>query len=199
MKWYGLTGGIASGKSTVTQLLKDQGLVVIDADELAKAVVQVGTPGWTQVRAEFGPEFFTASGDLDRKKIGAVVFNEPERLRRLEAILHPLVQAEVLRRRKMLENKGVSFAFYDVPLLFEKNLMAQFDGVVVVFSEESQQIQRMKVNRGYSDSEIISRLKSQRPLKEKVAAANFVVMNTGDLENLKQEVTRLIEWTRKPS
>lgn len=199
MKWYGLTGGIASGKSTVTQLLQDQGLVVIDADEIAKAVVQVGTPGWTQVRAEFGPEFFSASGDLDRKKIGAHVFSEPEKLRRLEAILHPLVQQEVLSRRKALEEKGVPFAFYDVPLLFEKNLATQFDGVVLVFSEEAQQIRRMRINRGYSDIEIANRLKAQRPLKEKIAAADFVIMNTGDLEHLKQEVKRLIGWTRRPS
>lgn len=196
MKWYGLTGGIATGKSTVTSLLRKAGIQVLDADQIVQKIMEPGQLGWTKVRSEFGPDFFLQDGTYDRKKMAALVFQNPLELARLESVLHPLVQAEVSAERARLQSSGTAFALYDVPLLFEKKLQAQFDGVIVVSSDEASQIQRMKQQRGYSEEEVKRRLLAQRPLEEKVRAASFVVNNSGDLNQLGIEVRRLVNWLR---
>lgn len=120
MKWIGLTGGIASGKSTVAQLLRDAQIPVIDADEIARGVVAQGGEGLTKVVSHFGQQILNSDGSLNRKKLGQKVFGRPEELRVLENILHPLVKAETTRRRQSLEQQNLPVAIYDVPLLFEK-------------------------------------------------------------------------------
>jgi len=120
MKWFGLTGGIASGKSSVSQILKNEGFAVVDADAIAREVVEAGSPGLSAVKTHFGTEILKPDGSLDRKKLGQVVFGHPEKLLQLESILHPLVKQETLRQRNDHQAKGRDFVFYDVPLLFEK-------------------------------------------------------------------------------
>lgn len=194
MKWYGLTGGIATGKSTVTRMLRQRGVPVIDADQIVEELMAPQRAGWTKVRQEFGPGFFDASGQYDRKKMAALIFDNPRERARLEGVLHPLVQAEVLSQRQLLASQGKDFALYDVPLLFEKNLSGLFDGVIVVAADEPTQRQRMVQHRGYSPEQVERRMKAQVPIQEKIKQADFVVDNSGDISHLEREVERLLVW-----
>lgn len=193
MKWIGLTGGIASGKSTVAQILKDQGLPVVDADQIAKAVVELSQPGFGQVVDHFGKTILKPDGSLDRKKLGQMVFTDPTKLLELEKILHPLVQTETLKQKQSFEKNGHAFAFYDVPLLFEKNLEGQFDAIVVVASSEDLQKMRMKSRDSLSDVEISDRLKSQIPISSKIKKATWVIQNDGTLEDLRKETLEVLK------
>lgn len=190
MKWIGLTGGLASGKSTVARLLRTKGYPVIDADELAKAVVAPGTEGLREVLAAFGSDLLQTDGALDRRELGRRVFGKPEELRRLEAIIHPRVQAETSARRRAFATQGFRIAFYDVPLLFEKNITG-FDAVVVVTAGEQLRKTRLKSRDGLDDEEIARRLASQIPLPEKEAKADYVLHNDGDLASLEKQVDDL--------
>lgn len=194
MKWFGLTGGIASGKSTVAQLLVERGIPVIDADEIARAVVEPGTKGLEAVKQNFGPEVVGPDGKLNRRKLGEVVFGNAEKLARLEELLHPMVQAETAARRLRFAGSGHGFAVYDVPLLFEKNLETQFDAVILVDATEQLQRERMARDRGHTPEEIEQRLRAQLPMEQKKAKAHFTVDNNGDRASLVREVDRLVEW-----
>lgn len=192
MKWYGITGGIASGKSTVSQKLRNLGFKVVDADQLARDVVVKGSPGLQSVVERFGADVLGSTGELDRKKLGAKVFGKPQDLLDLENILHPLIKQETAKQREALAKAGEAFAFYDVPLLFEKKMEPLFDGIVVVSASEADQIQRMKSRDGLSNAEISQRLSSQIPLNEKVKKAHFVIHNDGDISKLDAQVKELI-------
>lgn len=192
MKWIGLTGGIGSGKSTVAELLRARGFVVVDADQVAHDVVQKGTPGLQAVLAAFGPEYLREDGELDRARLGKWVFGRPQELRKLEALLHPLIQNEVQRQKAAVAQTGAAFAFYDVPLLYEKKLEPHFDAVVVVWSEEHQQLSRAVGRGAHDEPEVRRRMSAQKPLHEKRGLAHFVVDNSGSAEALTQEVDDLI-------
>lgn len=192
MKWIGLTGGLASGKSTVARLLRTKGYPVIDADELAKDVVAAGTPGLAKVIQEFGNDLRLPDGSLDRRALGRKVFGDAGALARLEAIIHPLVQAETLARRKAFASRGFRLAFYDVPLLFEKNLEG-FDAVVVVSAPEHVRRARAGARDGLSLDEIDRRLASQLPMDHKIARADHVVTNDADFASLEAQVDALLE------
>jgi dephospho-CoA kinase len=192
MKWIGLTGGIASGKSTVSRLLREQGFTVIDADSIAKYVVEPGHNGLKQVVNHFGAEILKPDGSLDRRKLGQMVFGSPAKLLELENLLHPLIKAETLRRRNESAQKGEAFAFYDVPLLFEKKMESEFDSIIVVEAGEHLQKSRMKQRDQLSDDEIIHRLRSQIPLAHKVGKATWVLRNEGTLEDLELAVRDLV-------
>lgn len=192
MKWIGLTGGIASGKSTVSRILKSHGFPVVDADALARQVVEPGSSGLAQVVAQFGTGVLNPDGSLDRKKLGQAVFGNPQKLLQLESILHPLIQAETRRQRTECEQRGEKFAFYDVPLLFEKNLESQFDAVIVVRASESLQKLRMKQRDQLTETEISNRLSAQVPMAHKVAKATWVLDNEGSLADLEKATLDLI-------
>jgi dephospho-CoA kinase len=193
MKWIGLTGSIGTGKSTVARLLRDAGFEVVDADQLAHDAVKKNTPGLKAVLQEFGFNIQTKDGVLDRSAMASVVFNSKENLKRLENIVHPIVRKMADDKRRALEAKGVKAAFYDVPLLFEKNMETMFDSIVVVASKLENQFARLKADRGWSDDEIKKRLDSQLPLAGKVAAAHFTIHNDSTLDNLKKEVSELVK------
>lgn len=195
MKWIGLTGGLASGKSTVARMLRTKGYPVVDADELAKDVVASGTPGLAKVIQEFGSDLLLPDGSLDRRALGRKVFGNSEALARLESIVHPLVQAETTARRKAFASQGFRLAFYDVPLLFEKQLTG-FDSVVVVSAPEALRRDRMVSRDKLSLDEIDRRLASQLPMDHKVARADHVLTNDGDLASLEAQVDRLLEALR---
>lgn len=192
MRWLGLTGGIASGKSTVTRLLRAEGIPVICADELAREVVKKGTPGYDEVIKTFGQTAIAEDGELNRKQIGETVFKDKSKLKVLEDIIHPKVRALAFQRRKELASKGHKVGFYDVPLLFEKNLQGDYDAVVVVSCDEAQQLKRLMERDQMSREEGERRLRAQMPLKDKVSKANFVIENQGSLEELKTEVARFL-------
>jgi dephospho-CoA kinase len=194
MKWIGLTGGIASGKSTVSTALKARGFAVLDADEIARQVVIKDSPGLKSVTQAFGPDILTADAELDRKKLGEKVFGNPALKQKLEEILHPLIRAEVGRLKQELENKGLPVAIYDIPLLFETKAQGQFDAIVVVTSTEQQQRERLHARNKLSDAEIDQRLKAQIPLFIKIQEADFVLHNDRDQVFLQKEIDRLIAW-----
>lgn len=194
MKWIGLTGGIACGKSTVSRLLKEKGIPVVDADEIAKEVVTPGSPGLKSVIQTFGQEFLQHDGRLNRRKLGQHVFGHPGLLHQLESILHPLVREETRRRRRELEDKGEPLAIYDVPLLFETKIQDQFDEIVVVSCTKEQQRERLRRRNVWSEDEIEMRIASQIPIQFKEAEADFVLANNQDEQHLLSEVDRLIQW-----
>jgi dephospho-CoA kinase len=189
----GLTGSVGSGKSTVSEMLRARGNPVIDADELAREVVQPGSPGEAKVLKAFGRSVFDESGRLDRKKMAALVFSDPEKLKMLESIVHPLVQAQTRAKRTELAGAGHKMAFYDVPLLFEKKLEPQFDGLVVVFADLETCVRRVMARSSWTRDEALRRIQNQLAIEEKIKKSHWVVHNNGTREELEQEVEKLIQ------
>jgi dephospho-CoA kinase len=185
----GLTGGIASGKSTVSAILAELGAVVIDADALAREVVARGTPGLAAVVAEFGPGLLTAEGDLDRPAMGALVFGDPDARRRLEAVIHPLVH----ERSAQLEAEAAPDAVvvHDIPLLAEVGRAGSFDAVIVVDAPPELQVSRMVQERGWTRDDAQSRIAAQATREDRLAIATHVVDNTGSLDALREQVERV--------
>jgi dephospho-CoA kinase len=191
--WYGLTGGLGTGKSTVASLIRSHGIPVIDADRLAKEVVEKGSIGLERVRQVFGPDILSPQGELDRSKMAEIVFARPDRLSQLEAIIHPLVQEAVLQQKNWLKDQGCPWAVYDVPLLFEKNLKKQFDGIITVAADEQQQIERVKKRNAWNDEEILKRIRVQVPMSEKIKLSDYVINNQGSLPDLEKQVASLVQ------
>jgi dephospho-CoA kinase len=187
----GLTGGVASGKSAVAAILRDLGAVVIDADVLAREIVEPGTPGLEAVVAEFGPEVLTPDGHLDRARMGAVVFADPGRRAALEAIIHPLVRARAAGIQDAAP-AGV-LVVHDIPLLVETGQAGEFDAVLVVDVPEAVQLERAMRDRGWNEADARSRIAAQARRQERLAAATHVIDNTGTLEDLRRRVTEVFE------
>ena len=187
----GLTGGVASGKSTVAALLRELGAVVVDSDVLAREVVEPGTPGLAAVVEAFGPEVLTADGRLDRPALGAVVFGDEPARRRLEGILHPLIRARAAELEAAAPPGTV--VVHDIPLLVETGQADRFDAVVVVDVPVETQVARMVRDRGMSREDALARVKAQASREERLAVATQVVENTGTREDLRDRVTEVLE------
>jgi dephospho-CoA kinase len=185
----GLTGGVASGKSTVAAILRDLGANVVDADLLAREVVEPGTPGLAAVVAEFGPEVLTPEGHLDRVRIGATVFADPERRAALEAIIHPRVRARAAEIEA--EAPAGTLVVHDIPLLVETGQAGDFDAVLVVDVPEDVQLARARHERGWSEDEARARMAAQASREARLAAATHVIENSGTREDLRQRVTEV--------
>lgn len=182
----GLTGGIASGKSTVSALLADLGAVVIDADLLAREVVARGTTGLDAVVAEFGSELLTPEGDLDRAAMGALVFGDEGARKRLEAIVHPLVFERIVALEEAAPPDSV--VVHDIPLLAESGRADTFDAVIVVDAPSEVQIERMVRDRGWTREEAEARIAAQATREQRLAIASHVIDNTGSLAELEVRV-----------
>jgi dephospho-CoA kinase len=196
LRVFGLTGGIGSGKSTVAGLLRDRGVPVVDADALAREAVAAGSAGLAQVVEAFGKDVLDAAGDLDRKRLGALVFDNADDRRRLNAITHPIVRQLSQQRFAELDRQGVELAAYDVPLLFEVGLDQVMRPVVVVNASEGTQIHRVVRRDGLSEAEARARIRAQLPLAEKRARADHVLENDGTLEELALQVDALLARLR---
>lgn len=188
----GLTGGIGSGKSEVSRRLAARGAVVIDSDAIAREVVEPGTAGLAAVVEEFGPRVLTADGRLDREGLAAIVFGDDAARARLNAIVHPLVGAEAARLLADVPPDAV--VVHDVPLLVEVGMAGSFDLVVVVAASPETQLQRLVDRRGMSEADARARIAAQLPLDAKVAVADVVIANDGDLASLDAQVAAL--WER---
>ncbi len=187
----GLTGGVASGKSTVAALLRELGAVVVDSDVLAREVVEPGTPGLAAVVEAFGPDVLTADGTLDRPALGAVVFGDEAARRRLEAILHPLIRARAAELEAAAPEGTV--VVHDIPLLVETGQARRFDAVLVVDVPVETQVERMVRDRGMSREDALARVAAQADRAQRLAAATHVVDNTGTREDLRDRVTEVLD------
>ncbi|WP_341926910.1 dephospho-CoA kinase [Nocardioides psychrotolerans] len=185
----GLTGGVASGKSTVSAMLAELGAVVIDADKLAREVVARGTPGLASVVEAFGPELLTAEGDLDRPAMGAVVFSDEQKRRTLEGIIHPLVFERIVALEEAAPEGAV--VVHDIPLLAESGRADTFDAVVVVDVPTAVQVERMLRDRGWTQQDAESRIAAQATREDRLAVATHVIDNSGTLEQLRTRVAEV--------
>ncbi len=191
MKWIGLTGGIASGKSTAAKLIQSLGFCVIDADQVSFDLTQKDQPAYLEIKSHFGAEYFNLDAGLDRAKLGALVFSDSVQKSRLESILHPLIKIEVQKKRQAFANEGQTLCFYDVPLLFEKNMQQQFDKTVLVWCEPHLQLERLMKRNSLSRDEALLRISNQLPLIDKVKLVDFCLDNSSDdLELLRVQIMR---------
>lgn len=197
MRVVGLTGGIASGKTTFADALRARGVPVVDADALARAAVAPGSPALAEIERAFGRDVLAADGSLDRKRLGALVFADAEARRRLEAITHPAVRGAVAAETARLAAAGHPLAFYDVPLLYEVGLDRDLDSVAVVWAPREVQRARLVARDGLSPAEAEARLTAQLPIDEKAARADFVVENTGAPADLGPKADRLLADLRR--
>jgi dephospho-CoA kinase len=190
LRLFGLTGGIASGKSTVSRMLRELGAHVLDADVIAREVVEPGTPGLAAVAARF-PNVLTPDGRLDRAKLGARVFSDPAERAALNAIIHPLVGQAFLEKMQALAEQGLERVVYDVPLLMENGLHAGMDGVLLVWVPRPLQKARLMARDGLSEAAAEARLGSQLPLDDKRAHATWIVDNSGELASTRAQVEQV--------
>ena len=191
MKLYGLTGGIASGTSTVTQMFRDEGLPVIDADVLAREVVEPGQPALVEIAARF-PGVIRPDGTLDRKALGERIFSDPSERAALAAITHPRIRALARERTDALAARGAKVALYDAPLLLENDLQAGMDGVIVVWCDEATQLRRLKERDGLTDEQARARIASQLSLVEKKRRATWLIDNGGSLDATRARVREIV-------
>jgi dephospho-CoA kinase len=182
----GLTGGIGAGKSEVSRLLLSYGAMLIDADKIAREVVEPGTPGLAAVVDTFGSGILTADGTLDRPKLGSIVFADADRLAQLNAIVHPLVGARSMELERVAGAADV--VIHDVPLLTENNLAALYDLVVVVDASPETQLDRLVRLRGMTEAEARARMAAQATRGQRRAVADLVIDNDGPLEDLEPQV-----------
>jgi dephospho-CoA kinase len=197
VRLVGLTGGIASGKSTFSALLRARGVPTLDADALSRAVVAPGSPTLPRIAEAFGPRALSPDGALDRRWMAARVFADPGERRRLEAITHPAIRQAMLEEVSRLGGAGHELVLYDVPLLYEVGLDGMVDSVVVVWTPRAVQLERLMRRDALSLAEAESRLAAQLPLDEKAARADFVVENDGPIDALGGKADRLLADLRK--
>jgi dephospho-CoA kinase len=193
----GLTGGVATGKSTVAEMFKQCGAIVIDADELAREVVKPGKPAWRQIVKTFGKTVLNPDRTLNRRVLGAVVFGNRTKLRRLELIIHPRVARGQERLTKQAAQKNPhAVVIYDVPLLFEAQIDKRVDLTIVVTADRDTQIARLKKRNGLSRSQAIRRINSQMPLAKKIQRADYVLYGTRPRPSLRRQVGQLLKSLR---
>lgn len=196
MKLFGLTGGIASGKSTVCRWLVDAGIPVVDSDQVSREVVQPGSEGLAEIAQTFGAELIRADGSLDREALGRRIFPDAEARQKLNAILHPRIQALSAEKTLAFAQSGAPFVVLDIPLLFEVRDPKSFDAVIVVYVDADTQLQRLMARNSLSEAEARSRIASQMPLEEKRTRADKVIDNRGSLDETRAQTEALIDWMK---
>lgn len=185
----GLTGGIGTGKSTVSRIFRDLGCLIIDADLLAREVVEPGQLAYQTIVAEFGREILDADGQIDRKKLGALVFSDPDKRKRLEELTHPEIRGRQAVILQSLAEEGFDgIVIFDAALLVETGGARNMDRVVVVYADEATQRTRLMVRDDTSEEEAAQKIRSQMPLEEKVKQAHYVVGNSGTREETERRV-----------
>ena len=187
---YVITGSIASGKSTVVNLLKERGFSVIDADLIAHEQLEICK---REIVEAFGEQILDETGKIDRKKLGAIVFNEPKKLKNLEQILHPKIKAEIFFKASQLEGLGQVY-FVDIPLFFEKKQRySEFKNVAVIYAPKELLLSRLMSRNGLSLNEAKARVGLQMDIEQKKKMAKFVIDNSSDMEHLKLELEKFLK------
>lgn len=187
----GLTGGIASGKSLVAKTLRELGAPVIDADELARQVVEPGQPAYEDVVREFGPGVLAADGTLDRKRLAEIVFADENKRKRLGQITHPRIAQRALAQTAELAARGAPIVIYEAALLVENGIHKNLGGLIVVAAEPEQQLARAAARDGTGAEAARARIASQLPLADKLAVATHVIDNSGTPEETRRQVENL--------
>ncbi len=183
----GLTGGVASGKTAVSEVLREEGAYIIDADQIARELVQPHRPAWNELVRTFGKEILQKDGSIDRKKLADIVFVDPQQRKRLNQILHPLITGEMDRRTREIGQKNPeAIVVIDAPLLIEVGYHRRVDKLMVVTSTQAEQIERLKVRDGINSEEALRILSSQMPVEEKVKLADFVIRNEGSKAEVRE-------------
>ena len=190
-KLIGLTGGIATGKSTVSNLLRLSGYPVIDADQVVRQLQTAHSKGLERLTAVFGSGILNADQTLNRQALGSLVFSDQTKLAKLNMIMQPLIREEIWRQVKNYQKQQIPYV--DAPLLFEENYTGECDLVVVVATDHQIQVQRLIKRNGYSQTEAEQRIDSQMPLAKKERLADIVIDNNGSKEELKRQVAGLID------
>lgn len=189
----GLTGGIASGKSTVSAILVEQGALLIDADQVAREVVLPGSPALAAIVERFGPDILLPDGSLHRKRLGEIIFKDEQERKALEGITHPAIRKRIndlaLEYQQTQPDKLI---IVDIPLLYESGMQSMFDGVIVVYVPRDVQIKRLMQRDDLSEDQAVQRLNAQMDIEDKRSRADYVIYNDGVLEQTQQQVLDLI-------
>jgi dephospho-CoA kinase len=196
----GLTGGIASGKSTVSDMLLNKGYTVIDADLAARQVVEVGQPAYLAIVEEFGRSILNKEDDtINRAKLGDIVFHNEEMRKKLNGIVHPAVRGLMLSEKDQAIESGKNTIIMDIPLLFESELTWMVDRTIVVYVDSETQLSRLMKRNQFTEQEASSRIASQFPLEEKIGLADAVINNNGTIEETEEQLEKILnEWDLRP-
>ena len=192
MQVVGLTGGIATGKSTVSALLKKAGAVIIDADRIAREVVKKGRPAYREIVKNFGETVLLPEGEINRSVLGDIIFNDPQAKHLLNSIVHPHVRKEQDRQLKQIEkNDPNAFVILDIPLLIESQMYPDLSEVIVVYAPELIQIKRLMQRDNISEADALARVRSQMPIEEKKGKATIIIDNSGSRENTRKQTLEI--------
>ena len=197
MSVYGLTGGIGSGKSTVASILQESGIPVVLADDVGRQVAAKGSDGLAEIVNSFGIDILDATGELDRRRLGTLIFNNPDRRRHLESILHPRVRDLSQEIFRNLEQAGNQIVIYESALLYETQRHTEMRGVILITASEEQRIARVRSRDGSDEEDVRKRIRAQMNEEEKRGLADHIVDNSGDLQTLQGNVSSLIEELRQ--
>ena len=189
----GLTGSIASGKSTVSSMFKKLHIPVIDADQVAKDVVEPGEVTLREIVQEFGKDLLFTDGSLNRKKLGSIIFGDGEKRKKLNSIIHPAIRQRMLEQKKVLLEGGEECIVMDIPLLFESKLTHMVDKILVVYVDEHVQLERLMDRDHSTKEEAQSRIQSQIPVKEKIKLADEVINNNGSIEDSFKQLKEILQ------
>lgn len=192
----GLTGGIASGKSTVTTMLRELGVHVIDADQIARQIVEPGQPALDEIVQAFGPEILDPSGRLDRTALGQKIFADATLRLKLNAITHPRIAQTMMQEAQTAANQGHPFVVYDAALLVENKIHRFLDSLIVVAVDRETQIERLLARDHITRAEAEQRIDAQMPLEEKIAVATYVIDNQGSREATRTQTQKILETIR---
>jgi len=194
MKVIGITGNIASGKSTVARMFEALGARIIDADEIARIVVEPGEPAWKEIVGEFGKDILEPGGAIDRKRLGDIVFGDEARRKRLNEITHPRIMERIRGLVRGYEKEKAPVVMIEAALIVEKGgLKDLIDTLIVVTADEETQIRRLMEGKGYSREEAVSRLRAQMPAREKMIHGDYIIDNSGSLEDTRARAKAVSE------
>jgi dephospho-CoA kinase len=192
----GLTGGIASGKSTVAQMFQQCGITVVDADVIAKEAVEQGMPAYQKIAETFGQGVLLETGGIDRRKLGEIVFTNEEKRMQLNAIVHPEVRKMMIKQRDEAIRAGERFVVLDIPLLYESGLEHLTDKVIVVWVPMELQLERLMKRNRLTEDEALNRIHAQHSLDEKKKKADAVIDNSGSLKDTEAQLHQLLDtWS----
>jgi len=193
-KTIGLTGGIASGKSTVSDYIKEKNIPIVDADTVARKVMQAGEPTVAAICDEFGPEYILENGEINRDLLGETIFTYPEKRKQLDNIVQGVIYEEIMRQKEALVAEGHPVILLDIPLLYENEYETEIDEVLVVYVDSATQKERLlKRNPELTEEEALNRIYSQIPLEDKAKRADVLIDNNGTIKQTLKQVDRWLE------